>query len=407
LLPSKLSPQDQKSLLQKMWQYSATNRYPDFIKDLCEFSKRSNISIVTSLQEQDNHGSSVIFHIIKESPESFTHLMPLLRELTDQEKTALCKTVTPEDGEIQNDFELTLLHFACYNKRTEILKDLLSLNTEEKKFFDVEKRSHYGSTTLHYAAVNGHTEIVKALLEKKADIEAKTNKGTTALHYAAQNGHAEIVKALLEKDADIEAKANNGMKALHCAAKNGHAEIVKALLENGADPSKEMIINGKATTPISLATTPEIKDLLEKYQNAREEIFQTKDERQEDQLIAKINSFMEGDLFTVKTFTSNEKEIQLNAYGILNLHAALKETTQSLADQGQSTQPSTSILLPKASKQIDLDLDLAIRNLKEAIEKKSSSLGKRARGDGSAGVAATKLAKQSIAAGSPGASPLL
>ena len=57
--------------------------------------------------------------------------------------------------------------------------------------------------------------------------------------------------------------------------------------------------------------------------------------------------------------------------------------------------------------EFDLDLDLAIRNLKEAIEKKSSSLGKRARGDGSAGVAATKLAKQSIAAGSPGASPLL
>ncbi|RZF34625.1 hypothetical protein LSTR_LSTR008650 [Laodelphax striatellus] len=80
------------------------------------------------------------------------------------------------------------------------------------------------------------------------------------LREAACIGDIDTVEELLSKGIEPNAKHDiNGWTALHWAAKRGHKDIVALLLEHGADMD---ILTEKGECPLSLATRPEVRQLL-------------------------------------------------------------------------------------------------------------------------------------------------
>jgi len=101
------------------------------------------------------------------------------------------------------------------------------------------------------------------LLEHGANIEAKDRHGHTALILATIHGHTAIVQLLLERDAKIEAATTYFYTALRLATIHGHTAIVKLLLEHGANIDPDLSKYGNH---------PDIRDLLKKHQEMREEL---------------------------------------------------------------------------------------------------------------------------------------
>ena len=179
-------------------------------------------------------------------------------------------------------------------------------------------RNENGQTALIWASIHGHAKIVEILLDRGADLNWKDYKGNTALMMASDKGHVEIARVLLDKGADLNWKDHKGNTALMMASDKGHVEMARVLLENGADID---IINEDGKTVIEIIKNPEIKKLLETYQGASK-IFSESPDIQT--LIKDINSFKKEDLMEVKSFSFQDKEIRLNAFGIINLYKSCK-----------------------------------------------------------------------------------
>jgi hypothetical protein len=81
-------------------------------------------------------------------------------------------------------------------------------------------------------------------------------------------GRTEIVKLLVEKGAKLDIKNKDGDTALIDASSTGGTEIVKLLVEKGA---KLDIKNKDGKTALDLAKDPEIKKMLLKAQEKRNE----------------------------------------------------------------------------------------------------------------------------------------
>ena len=123
----------------------------------------------------------------------------------------------------------TLLHFACCNSHTAVVKLLLN------KGANIEAQNDEHWTPLHLACQNGQTDVVKLLLNNRANIEAQDNEHWTPLHFACHDGHAKVAKLLLNNHANIDAQDNEHWTPLHLACQEGYAKVVKLLLSNGAN----------------------------------------------------------------------------------------------------------------------------------------------------------------------------
>ena len=81
---------------------------------------------------------------------------------------------------------------------------------------------------------------------------------------AACNGQFDSTKLLLGcKDIDVNIKDNKSRVALHEAAANGHINCVRELISHKDIHVNIRDKNGK--TPLAIANTQEIKDLLKQH----------------------------------------------------------------------------------------------------------------------------------------------
>lgn len=119
------------------------------------------------------------------------------------------------------------------------------------------------------SAANGDVQGVIKAVSNGANINVVDANGYTSLHCAVYNNHLFVVQILVEAKADVnvrDTKTYDQWTPLHYASAYGRLDIVKALLKTEQDPH---VMNGKFQTPSDLASTPEIKQLLEEDQKKR------------------------------------------------------------------------------------------------------------------------------------------
>ena len=162
---------------------------------------------------------------------------------------------SPEHATSTNADGLTLLFWAAYHRRPELVEAVLAhdpplgilelaalgrveeLQGALRLDGEVARRSPDGFTPLHYAAFFAHPAAVEALLSAGADVHAVADNPSrvTALHSAVAAQSPEAVRLLLAAGAEVDARQAGGYTALHAAAKAGQEELVQLLLEAGAD----------------------------------------------------------------------------------------------------------------------------------------------------------------------------
>lgn len=102
--------------------------------------------------------------------------------------------------------------------------------------FDVNQRDTENVTLLHWAAINNRSEIVKYLILKGAVVDAVGGETkSTPLHWATSVGHLKMVVLLMKHGADPTIMDSEGFNCLHLAAQFGKTGIVAYLLAKGVD----------------------------------------------------------------------------------------------------------------------------------------------------------------------------
>lgn len=106
----------------------------------------------------------------------------------------------------------------------------------------INKKDQYDYTLLHFACSEDRNhenkDTAEFLILEGADVNAKSKSGNTPLHVAAETGLNEIVGLLLDHSADVNARNNSGETPLDVALKekyNNTEGVVKILLSHGAD----------------------------------------------------------------------------------------------------------------------------------------------------------------------------
>jgi ankyrin repeat protein len=114
------------------------------------------------------------------------------------------------------------------------------------------------SDALYAAAAAEHIDVTALSLEN----HPSQDYINIALRHATKQGHLDVEELLLNRGADPNFKSRlfGGATPLHLAAKGGYTNIVKLLLTRGANPN---IRNNDGKTPINVARTKAIKDLIQ------------------------------------------------------------------------------------------------------------------------------------------------
>lgn len=86
-----------------------------------------------------------------------------------------------------------------------------------------------GWTALHYAVYNKHTDIVKLLISKGARVNTQTENGTTALYLAAKNASRDIVLLLTRAGAYKDLCTERGDSPASAATAAGDKELADYL----------------------------------------------------------------------------------------------------------------------------------------------------------------------------------
>lgn len=116
---------------------------------------------------------------------------------------------------------------------------------------------------LHFACYFDKPEIVALLVSKQVKCNAESMNFWTPLQIASYRGHADCVYELLQHTGiQINKMTVFRGTALHLACKAGHVEIVKLLLDNGASMVLE---DYKGRIPLQRTTNSEIAELIAKY----------------------------------------------------------------------------------------------------------------------------------------------
>lgn len=186
------------------------------------------------------------------------------------------------------------LHIAAGEGNKEILELLLargadpalqeSRSTALHAAADTRSRKPAYQQTQKVDRSREHLECVQILLKRGADVRAMNNSKLTPLHLAAACNFKAGAEALLSAGAEVDAKAQFDATPLHWAVINNADDVVALLLEKGANanaglsPGAALIttragdmpnpfggaaVDGK--TPLSLATSAGMKDLLAKH----------------------------------------------------------------------------------------------------------------------------------------------
>ena len=132
-----------------------------------------------------------------------------------------------------DNFGSTLLHFASYNSKREVLEFFLNSN---EILVNITNKTSL-TPLMHACGNEGRLDNIEILLKNGADIKARGNNGATVLHYAAFNSKIEVLKFLLEQNEipiNVTDK-NNRTPLMHACCEGGCLDNIKMLIENGAD----------------------------------------------------------------------------------------------------------------------------------------------------------------------------
>ncbi len=111
-------------------------------------------------------------------------------------------------------------------------------------------------TALHWAAYNGRTDIVRILLEAGADMNFQDVVGYTPLHYGAFYNYSGVVSLLLDAGADHDVVSQFGTP-LQIAQKKGYEDIVDML--RGAEKKRYLNTDKRSKKPLVKAKLGEIQ----------------------------------------------------------------------------------------------------------------------------------------------------
>uniref|UniRef100_A0A671QIU4 Nuclear factor NF-kappa-B p105 subunit-like n=1 Tax=Sinocyclocheilus anshuiensis TaxID=1608454 RepID=A0A671QIU4_9TELE len=181
------------------------------------------------------------------------------------------------------------LHLAAQQKEDSVLRLLLK-HKSVAQLTSIPNTA--GLCPLHLAVQANSLSCVRALLDAGADVEVQElTCGRTALHLATELGNLSLAGCLLlEGNAYADSVTYNGSTPLHISAGRDSTKLCALLMAAGADPHKENFeplffkddelcgtceeeeeedegyIPG--TTPLNMATSPEVYDILngEAYQ---------------------------------------------------------------------------------------------------------------------------------------------
>ncbi|CAH1408199.1 unnamed protein product [Nezara viridula] len=141
---------------------------------------------------------------------------------------SLQEIVSPRNVNMKNVDGWTMLMYACYYDRLEVVKFLLK--------FGVDKALTCGKgrTPLMIAATSGNVDIMPLVLQKEI-LEFKEDRGMTALCLSIDHGHLSGAEILLSNGANPDVMSKNGTP-LMTTAERGHYSGAKILLQYKANP---------------------------------------------------------------------------------------------------------------------------------------------------------------------------
>ena len=127
-----------------------------------------------------------------------------------------------------------------------------------------------GYSAIHYACLEGNLKIAEILIKTNCDCNIRTFEKKTPLHFAAIQGYFDISKLLIENGAILNTNDNEKNTPLHYCSMKGHLELLKYFLGKFPQADTENIY-GK--TPLDVAKTEEIKNILNEYLNKKENAY--------------------------------------------------------------------------------------------------------------------------------------
>ncbi|XP_046555211.1 serine/threonine-protein phosphatase 6 regulatory ankyrin repeat subunit A-like isoform X2 [Haliotis rubra] len=128
-----------------------------------------------------------------------------------------------------DDFNNTVLHFACAGGNVDILQHLLTTA-------DLNARGTNGWSPVMVAARFGKSDVFNLLVSKEVDLTLKDDHGNNMLHLACRGGDMSITEHLLP-EFDINSRGQDGRTAVMYAAVNRVKSVFDLLVSGGADTS--------------------------------------------------------------------------------------------------------------------------------------------------------------------------
>lgn len=125
---------------------------------------------------------------------------------------------------------LTLLHFAVYQAKTEMVKFLLDRGANANEHSNSARYS-----PLMVACEREDLEIAGLLLERGADANHESEVSETPLTMASKSGQPDMVRLMLDNGADINFRDHRGATPIFGALESGQPDIVIILAAAGAD----------------------------------------------------------------------------------------------------------------------------------------------------------------------------